>query len=221
MLSRGRPLGARVDWRPSRVRLRRIRVWQVLEPSGAERLSDVRMACSSASVSGGKQRGHPLASPLSSQNGSVGGSSRVGSNADCCRSRWALPVVRAPVFNSWLSCPADTLQSPIRIKAAGRLLTIRPWPLVHQHPRKPSVPNRAQFADRPDITVTTVEQIPGLRPRGPRQPLCGSRPGRTRPTMPSPIRRRRACLATLATLWLGAFPSAKANDERPHRPARW
>ena len=31
-----------------------------------------------------------------------------------------MPVVRAPVFNAWLACPADTLQSPIRIKAAGR-----------------------------------------------------------------------------------------------------
>jgi hypothetical protein len=159
------------------------------------------------------KRGRPLASPLSSQNGSVGDSSLVGSNADCCRSRCALPVVRAPVFNSWLSCPADTFQSPIRIKAAGRLLTIRPWPLAHQHPRKPSVPNRAQFADRCDTTATTVEQIPGLRPRRPRQPVCGSRPGRTRPTMPLPLRRRCACSVTFAAAW--------PSPSRPSREARW
>ncbi len=29
-------------------------------------------------------------------------------------------VVRVRVFNVWLSCPADTHQSPIRIKAVGR-----------------------------------------------------------------------------------------------------
>ena len=121
---------------------------------------------------------------------------------------------------AWLSCPAGTFQSPIRIKAEGRSLTIRPWPLAHQRPRKPSVPNRAQFADRLDTTATTVKQDRGLQPPGLRQPLDGSRPGRTRLTMPLPLRRRRAGLAKFATVWPGALTSGKTHDERFHRPAR-
>jgi hypothetical protein len=48
---------------------------------------------------------------------------------------------------------AGTHQSPIRIKAYGTILADPPAaPGAFQHPRKPSVPERVHFTDRPPAT---------------------------------------------------------------------
>lgn len=129
--------------------------------------------------------GHPLAPVLSSEKTSPGESSFVWSNAWSHRCG-GHGLRYAPRSSSvWLSCPAGTCQSPIRIKALGKVRD-GPFPapgaiFAPENRRYPTVSNPPAT-----VSMTTAEQNPGLRPRRPRQPASGSRSRRTCSAMPVP-----------------------------------
>ena len=104
----------------------------------------------------------------------------------------------------WLSCPAGTLQSPIRIKALGWSMRNHSRPLAHASPRKPSVPDRVQLAGR--LRPDDGHQVPGYGCfEQPCHTRCGSRPRRTRLTTP------------YRSLPLSALSSGPAGESRPRQ----